>query len=350
MTKKKYFVYTLLSISLLLAVLLSAGSGALYIEPLLILKILLGKIGLINDLTIDTPSTNVLLWIRLPRVIMAVLIGAGLSVSGLSMQGLFRNPLADPGLMGITSGAAMFAVVCIVFLSGQSIQYTSSISGFYTLNILTFVGACMTTLLIYQFSKSGGKTIVATMLLAGIAVNAVCSAITGFITYTANDQQLRDITFWMMGSLGGASWNTVLAMLPFVLIPLFILPQLSKALNAFALGESEAGYLGINTKKMKFILIGLSALSVGASVATAGMIGFVGLVIPHILRLWLGPDNRTLIIASALSGGILLTLSDLLARTLVIPSELPIGILTAIMGAPVFVWLIVKEKKQLSLL
>ncbi len=348
MKSKHLYIYSFLFILLLGSVLVSAGVGAMYIKPLDIIQILLSKIGWMEPLE-ESTQENVLLWIRLPRVVMGMLIGAGLAVSGMSMQGLFRNPLADPTIMGITSGASLSAVICIVFLSAGSVSYAADLWGFYTLNIVTFAGTCLTTLLIYQFSRSGGKTIVTTMLLAGVAVNAVCSSITGFMIYTANDQQLRDVTFWMLGSLGGASWNTVLAIMPFLLASIFILPGLSKSLNAYALGENEAAYLGVNTARMKFAIITLTAMAVGSSVAVAGMIGFVGLIVPHILRLWLGPDNRMLVITSALAGAILLTLSDLLSRTIVMPAELPIGIVTALIGSPVFIWLIAKEKKQMTL-
>jgi iron complex transport system permease protein len=349
MINNRNFLYLFLVLLLVTAVFLSAGSGAMYIKPGEIFQILFGKLGWMKPPE-ESTAENVLLWIRLPRVVMGMLIGAGLAVSGMSMQGLFRNPLADPTIMGITSGASLSAVACIVLLSSNAISYTSGLLGFYTLNIATFLGTCLTTVIIYQFSRSGGKTIVTTMLLGGIAVNAICSSLTGFMIYTANDQQLRDVTFWMLGSLGGASWNTVLGILPFVATSLLILPGLSKSLNVYALGEHEAAYLGVNTSRMKFSIIVLTAMTVGASVAVAGMIGFVGLIVPHILRLWLGPDNRKLVIASALVGGTLLTISDLLARTLVMPAELPIGIVTALMGGPVFVWLIAKEKKQLTLL
>lgn len=349
MKNRKTYLYGFLILLLLTTVIVSAGVGAMYIKPLDILRILGSQLGLVILPEEASTAENVLLWIRLPRVVMGVMIGAGLAVSGMSMQALFRNPLADPTIMGITSGATLSAVACIVLLSASSVAYTEGVLGFYTLNIATFIGTCITTMIIYQFSRSGGKTVVTTMLLGGIAVNAICSSLTGFIIYTANDQQLRDITFWMLGSLGGASWNTVLGVLPFISIALLILPGLSKSLNAFALGESEAVYLGVNTSRMKFYVIALTAMSVGSAVAVAGMIGFVGLIVPHILRLWLGPDNRMLVITSALTGGILLTLSDLLSRTLVMPTELPIGIVTAILGGPVFIWLITKEKKQLNL-
>jgi iron complex transport system permease protein len=349
MKKNKALVYTLLAAGLIITVILSSGIGALYIKPGEIIQIFLSKLGLIKNFEEGSVAENVLLWIRLPRVVMGVLIGAGLAVAGLSMQALFRNPLAEPGLMGITSGASVSAVICIVFLSGQSVSLATNMWGYYTLNIVTFIGACVTTIIIYQFSKSGGKTIVATMLLAGIAVNAICGAITGLIVYTANDQQLRDITFWTMGSLGGASWNTVLALLPFTLLSLVVLPGLAKSLNAYALGENEAGNLGVNTSRMKFTIITIVALTVGSAVAAAGMIGFIGLIVPHMLRLWLGPDNRMLVITSAMAGGILLTLSDMVARTIVMPAELPIGILTAMMGTPMFIWLIAKEKRNFQL-
>jgi len=254
-------------------------------------------------------------------------------------------------LIGVSSGASFFAVLSIVVFGNLLTQFefiTNELS-YYLLNITTFIGAFLAAILVFYLARSNGKTVVSTMLLAGIAINALCGAFTGFITYYATDVQIRNITFWSLGSLGGASWQTVIAILPFVLIPIVYLPTLGKALNAYALGESEANYLGINIASTKIKIIVMSALAIGASVAVCGIIGFVGLVVPHVLRLILGPDNKQILPASAFTGAILLTLADLLARTIVAPSELPIGIITALIGAPFFLYILMQKKKTLSL-
>jgi iron complex transport system permease protein len=196
-------------------------------------------------------------------------------------------------------------------------------------------------------AKVGGKTSIITLLLAGLALNALCRALTDLVTTVANDEQLRTATFWSMGSLGGASWTSVTALIPFILLPLLVLPVLGKSLNAFALGENEAAYLGINVKRLKLWVLVMATLAVGASVAVAGIIGFIGLIVPHMLRSISGSDHRRLLPNCALLGAALLTLADVISRTLIAPAELPIGIVTAIMGTPVFIALLLKQKRQL---
>jgi iron complex transport system permease protein len=279
---------------------------------------------------------------------MAVLIGAGLSVAGVAMQGLFRNPMADPGLIGISFGASLFAVLVIVVISALPTLYIDELMPrYYLLSIFTFAGACLTSLLVFRISRTGGKTVLVTLLLAGLAINGLCRALIDLITYTANDQQLRNATIWTMGSLGGATWQIVLMLLPFIITPIILLPRLAKSLNAFALGENEAAYLGINVKRLKTLIIVLATMAVGASVAVAGIIGFVGLIVPHMVRTISGNDHRGLLLNSALAGASLLTLADVCSRVLIAPAELPIGIVTAVLGTPVFVMLLLKQKKQL---
>lgn len=328
---------------------MAAGCGAMAISPAQVVAIILNKAGIHLNVAYTEGMENILWQIRLPRVCLGLLIGAALGISGAAMQGLFRNPLADPGLIGISAGASLAAVLTIVVLVGLPAiaTQTSFIPQYYLLNIVTFMGACITSLLVFRMSRYQGKTLVATLLLAGIAVNALCSAFTGLITYNANNEQLRNITFWTLGSLGGASWNTVLAILPFVLPPIFLLPSLGKALNAYSLGEAEAGYVGVNVKAMKWKIVILATLAVGASVAVAGIIGFVGLITPHILRTISGSDHRRLLPNSALLGASLLTMADVVSRTIIAPSELPIGIMTAILGTPLFIMLLLKQKKQI---
>lgn len=329
---------------LLISVLMAIGLGAVFISPIQIMAILVNQTGMKTDIQYTTVQESVLMAIRLPRVIMAVLIGSSLSVSGAAMQGLFRNPLADPGLMGISSGASLAAVAAIV-LGIHSNTFFSGVLGVYALSVVTFLGALITAVVVYKIAQSGGKTIIATMLLAGIAINSLAGAGTGLFTYAANDVQLRSITFWMLGSLGGATWSNVLGILPFTLLPVLVLPRMAKSLNAFSLGESNAAHLGTNTELVKRTVVVLTALCVGASVAVAGVIGFVGLVVPHIIRLSIGPDNRYLLLLVPVLGALLLVSADLAARTLFISTELPIGIITSLIGAPVFLYIVIKELK-----
>ena len=330
---------------------MASGIGAMHIAPHQVIAILLKQINIRIPASYDEGLANVLLQIRLPRVIAAMLIGSGLAVAGAAMQGLFRNPMADPTLIGISFGASFFAVLTIVVLSSLPILNNSSlIPKYYLLNVTTFAGACLTSFLVFRLSKTGGRSLITTLLLAGLAINALCRALTDLVTYVANDEQLRTATFWTMGSLGGITWSSVLALLPFMLVPIILLPRLAKSLNVFALGEQEAAYLGIKVKRLKTMIVVLTTLLVGASVAVAGVIGFVGLIVPHMLRSVIGSDHRLLLPNCALLGATLLMIADVVSRTIIAPAELPIGIVTAVIGTPVFVLLLIKQKKQLRLL
>jgi iron complex transport system permease protein len=339
-----------LIIVLTAAAVTAAGIGAMHISPQQVIAILLHQFNIRIPVAWDEGMANVLMQIRLPRVITGVLVGAGLAVSGTAMQGLFRNPMADPTLIGISYGASFFAVCTIVLLSSVSFSIEALIGKYYLLNVTTFAGACLTSFLVFRLSKTGGRSLVTTLLLAGLALNALCKALTDLVTFVANDQQLRAATIWTMGSLGGATWSSVVALLPFIIIPIVLLPRLAKSLNAFALGEQEAAYLGINVKRLKTFIVVLTTLLVGASVAITGVIGFVGLIVPHMLRSVNGSDHRSLLPNSALLGATLLTLADVVSRTIIAPAELPIGIITAVIGTPVFVMLLIKQKKQLRLM
>lgn len=331
------------------ALLWAVGAGAVSIGPAEIISIFSHKAGLEWGVPFTEQQESVLWIIRLPRVIMALLIGSTLSVCGAAMQGLFRNPMADPALIGISSSGSTAAVLMIV-LGGKLFEGYQSIIGQYSLNLATFAGALLATVMIYRFSRQQGKTNIGIMLLAGIAMNAIAGAITGFITLAASDQQLRSVTFWMMGSLGGANWINLAGILPFCLSCILGLPLMATALNAFSLGESDAAYLGIRTERLKTVVMLLCAMGVGASVAVSGIIGFVGLVVPHIIRMIIGPEHRKLLIASALAGATLLILADLLSRTVAAPIEIPIGIITAMAGGPFFLYLLVREKKKTVIL
>lgn len=335
----------ILGLVLLACVIFSACTGALPISVSELWQIIAFKLGWIAETGVEEQKSIVFWIIRLPRVCLAVLIGAALGIAGASLQGLFRNPIADATLIGVTSGASLFAVF-VIMLNVKYFEMLNELAGAYSISFVAFLGAAFTTLLVYQLSKVTGEGGVTTLLLCGIAINAFVGAMTGLMTYLADDAQLRSITFWNLGSLGGASWTSVMAVAPFVAISLIFMPYLSKALNLLVLGESQAASLGVNMRSLKQKVIILATMGVGASVAVAGTIGFVGLVVPHIIRTLFGPNHRTLIIGSALSGAIVLTLADTLSRTIVAPSELPIGILTAMLGTPFFIYILWEQKRK----
>jgi iron complex transport system permease protein len=290
----------------------------------------------------------IILDIRLPRAVMGLLVGASLAVSGAIMQGLFRNPLADPALVGISSGASLGAVLTIV-LGSSLFGALFAVFGFYALPVAAFLGCLVTTLLLYRIATRSGQTSVATMLLAGIALAALANAVTGVLIFIADDKQLRDLTFWGLGSLAGANWTKILSAAPIILVSLAVVPFLARGLNALTLGEAAAFHMGIPVQRLKNIAIVSVAALTGASVAVSGGIGFVGIVVPHVLRLIIGPDHRYLLPASALLGGTLLIFADMIARTIVPPAELPIGIITAFAGAPFFLWILLRGRSHLGL-
>jgi iron complex transport system permease protein len=288
----------------------------------------------------------VLTHIRLPRLLMGLLVGAALAVSGALLQGLFRNPLADPGIIGVSAGASLGAVLAIVL--GAALPLTAAL-GAWMVPMFAFAGAWGATLLLYAIATRQGRTSVATMLLAGIALSALTMAMTGVLIYMADDAQMRDFTFWNMGSLSGATWVKLSVAGPLILLPLCIAPFLALGLNGLALGEMAARHMGISVQTVKRATILCVAAATGAAVAVSGGIGFVGIVVPHVLRLVAGPDHRHLLVNSALLGGVVLVLSDVLARTIIAPAELPIGILTAILGGPFFLWILLRQRSILDL-
>ncbi len=342
-------ILAFLAILLVVSCVMSVCVGAVKISATELWSILSHRLGWNSQSGFTPQQEAVLLTIRLPRVVLGALVGAALAIAGATLQGLFRNPLAEPGLVGISSGASLFAVVMIV-LEQRFFSFMTRAFGYYALAIAAFAGACITTFLVYRLAVGRGRVDITTLLLAGIAINALAGSFTGLLTYLSTDQQLRNITFWSLGSLGGASWKTVLGILPFVSVSLFALPFFSKSLNALALGESQAGHMGIDVALLKKLVIVLATLGVGASVAVSGVIGFVGLVIPHILRMAFSADHRLVVPGSALLGASVLVLADVVARTFFAPAELPIGILTAIIGAPVFIYIILVERKKRNMM
>ena len=287
---------------------------------------------------------TILFDIRLPRILLAISVGAVLASTGAVMQGLFRNPLADPSLIGVSSGASVGASLMIV-TTGGFIQ-VGALMGLSLVALGAFLGGFAATLLVYLLATTNIGTSVTTMLLAGIAIGALAGALNSLLSYFSDNDMLRQISLWQMGNLSGASWAKVSIMGVVAVLLLVSFPRESKALNALLLGESEARHLGIDVQRVKRRLIVLTALGVGVSVALAGLVGFVGLIIPHMVRLVIGPDHRWLIPASALAGATLLVIADSLARIVVIPAELPTGILTALLGAPFFVALLLQQRKD----
>ena len=282
--------------------------------------------------------------IRLPRILLALLVGAILASTGAVMQGLFRNPLADPSLIGVSGGASVGASLMIV-LAGGAVE-SGLLMGLSLVALGAFVGGFAATILVYRLATSGIGTSVTTMLLAGIAIGALAGALNSLLSYFADNDMLRQISLWQMGNLSAANWAKVSIMALESLLLFISFPQDSRALNALLLGESEARHLGIDVQRVKRRLIVLTALGVGVSVALAGMVGFVGLVIPHVIRLLIGPDHRWLIPGSAMAGAILLVVADSLARVVVLPAELPTGILTALLGAPFFIVLLLQQRRE----
>ena len=343
MKNKRTFSYWILSLGLLTSVILSLSVGAVSLSFSEIGEILAQSIGLKSDSRVTEIQQSIFWELRFPRVGFAVLIGSGLALAGVALQGIFRNPLVDAGIVGIASGASLFAAAFIV-LSG-TFPFLMLGNPQVNLALIAFSGALITAFLVYRISKFDGKVNTVLLILAGVALNALAGSITGLITYFAKDDQLRDLTFWSLGSLSGATNEHVLILLPFIIIPFYFLMKQRTALNAFALGESSAFYLGINTHKTKITVLVSATAMVGASVSLAGAIGFIGLVIPHILRLAIGPNHKDLLPLSALAGATLLNVADTLSRVLLPPTEIPIGIITAVIGTPVLIGIILKQKK-----
>jgi iron complex transport system permease protein len=285
--------------------------------------------------------------VRLPRTLLAVLIGAALAVSGAVMQGLFRNPLADPGVVGVSSGAGLAAAAWFVLGAGMASSLPWPF-GDFGLPISAFIGGLVVTFVLHVLSSHDGRTSVTTLILAGIAITAFTSAGTGLLIFVASDQQLREFTFWTLGSLAGGTWTKVLLVLPFAGVFLLVAPALARGLDAIALGEAEAFHIGVDVETMKRIAIIGVAAAVGASVAVAGAIAFLGLTVPHLIRLAIGPAHRLLLPVSALFGGAMLVATDLVARTIASPAELPLGVITAGVGAPFMLWLILTRRRMLA--
>lgn len=339
---RPHTLFIWLGLACMLAILLSLSLGPVSLPLTDTLQASLRLVGVPLSAEGLQQAQMIIGQIRLPRTLLGLAVGAVLALSGVAMQGLFRNPLADPGLVGVAAGAAVGAAVAIVGARWLG-NVPESLSP-YLLSLCAFLGGLGVTALVYRLGRRDGQTNVATMLLAGVAMTALGGATVGLFSYLADDATLRTLTFWNLGSLNGASYARIW---PLLLVATGIslwLPRRARALNVLMLGESEARHLGIDVERLKRELVFCTALGVGAAVAAAGLIGFIGLVVPHLVRLLAGPDHRVVLPASLLAGGALMLMADLLARLLLAPAELPIGIVTAFIGAPFFLYLLIRGR------
>ncbi|GAA1763538.1 iron ABC transporter permease [Nocardioides hankookensis] len=327
-----------LTIALLVSLVLAAGHGQLDIPPAEVLGSLMHKIGLdVGPLPHHPQGENTLWQVRFPRVVMAALAGASLATAGALMQGVFGNPLAEPGVVGVSAGAAVAAAAAIVF--------ELTFAGTWTVAICAFVGGLLTTTLVYVMSRDGGRTEVVTLVLTGIAINAMTSAGLAFLMFLGDTQAREEIVFWTLGSLNGSRWQYVGVVLPMAVVGIAAAMFLAPKLDLLALGDRAARHVGVDVERLRMSTIVVVAVLTAAAVAFCGIISFVGLIVPHLVRMVAGPGHRLLVPASALGGAVLLVLADLWARTLVAYADLPIGMLTALVGGPFFFWLIRRARR-----
>ncbi|GAA3593210.1 iron ABC transporter permease [Klugiella xanthotipulae] len=336
---RRTLLYSGLTVAFVLIVLVSAGAGQLSISPLEVFGAIMHRIGLDLGPVPASATAETALWtVRFPRIVMAALIGAALSAAGLLMQAIFGNPLAEPGVVGVSSGAALGASATIVF--GWTFL------GGWTIAVTAFIAGLIATLLVYVMSRANGKTEVVTLVLTGIAVNAFAGAGLAFLTFLGTAASREQIVFWQLGSLNGSRWDQVLIILPLVVAGIIAAVIVSRRLDLLSLGERSARHLGVNVEVLRVFVIVVVALLVGASVAFAGVIAFVGLVIPHLMRMILGPAHGPLLFASLMGGAVLLLTADLVARTAVPNADLPIGMLTSLVGGPFFFWMLRRTRKR----
>jgi len=330
-SRQRHLLLTFL-ISLIVSALLAVTIGSFKIS---VFDILLGKL--------DELGSTILYTIRMPRVMLAAFVGASLAISGACLQGLFRNPLADPGLIGVSAGAALGAAFAIVFSS----RFISlDFLGPYLIPFSAIIGSASVIIILFVITKGFGYDGVTYMLLAGIAVNAIAGVGIGVLTYISDDSELRSLTFWTMGSFGGVTWPLIMPAIVVILFSIVWIIGLSRKLDLIQLGDVEASRLGINIKKVRFGVIISSAVVVGISVALSGMIGFVGLVVPHLVRILGGVNHLYVLIGSAIFGSILMVISDMICRVIISPAELPVGLITSGLGSPFFLWLIFKMRTR----
>lgn len=364
-TRKTVFLLGGLLLLLISLSILSVGTGQLPIRPDQVITILADEASIKPNIKIDLGDVfqypaeytfiqrGTLLNIRLPRIVLGIVIGSSLAAAGAVIQGMFRNPLADPGLIGISAGSAFATAAVIVLSALPAFKPTFDLLTQWNIPVRligSFLGGMTTTLLIYTLATSNGRTSVPTMLLTGIAVNALAGAGVGMLVAFGDDAEVRDITFWQLGSLVDSTWERVGSVSIWILLAMIPLLFLSRPLNALLFGETEAKHLGYDTQRIKQFIIVLVAISVGLGVAVAGVVGFVGLIVPHLIRIVAGPDHRYVLPGSMLLGGSLLVISDLIARTIAEGREIPLGVITALIGSPFFIYLLMKNRQKENVL
>jgi iron complex transport system permease protein len=328
-----------LGLGLIAVSLIAAGRGQVPISPAEVAGSVLHRLGLdVGPMPSAVQGENALWLVRFPRVALAVIVGAALGCAGALMQGVFGNPLAEPGVVGVSSGAAVGAAAAIV--SGITV------AGIWTTAAAAFIGGVLTTLIVYAMSRTRGRTEVVTLVLTGVAVNATAGALLGLLMFVTDDDGVRAIAFWQLGSLAQATWGAVAVAGPCAVIGLTVAVVLARRLDLLALGERPARHLGVDTERLRIVAIVATALLTASAVAFTGIISFVGLVVPHLIRMVAGPGHRVLIPASALGGAVVVVTADLIARTAIDYQELPLGVLTAVVGGPAFFWLLRRTRSR----
>jgi cobalamin transport system permease protein len=342
--RRKLMVLGILGLALIVAVVIAVALGAVYIPVFTTARIITSRLPLIGRLIHadwDAAQETVILSVRLPRVLVALLVGMALALAGAIFQGLFRNPMADPSFVGSVQGAALGATIAFFF--GIKI----GIGSLSTVPIFAFAGSLAAIAVVYLITRTGGRVSVASLLLVGLAFSSFLASIVSTLMIISQDR-LHNIFYWLMGGVGGANWDMVLAVIPFILIGSAVSIIFAKDLNLLMLGEERALQLGLEAERFKWIMLAIASLVVGAAVSVSGIIGFVGLMTPHIVRQLTGPDHRFLIPGSLLAGGLFLVVADTLARLVMAPNELPLGIVTAFFGAPFFIYLLKRRKNVLA--
>ena len=352
MRLKKYFnrtelnmpaIITVLTILAVITILIATGLGPVVVEPVTTAKILLSRIPGVGELITqdwDVLDFNIVWGLRLPRVCLGMIVGASLSVCGVTMQALVRNNLADPFILGVSNGAAAFATLGMLFGA-------FSFLGRYSLSISAFLGSAVTIIFVYAISRVKGRINITQLLLSGVAVSMIMDGVTSVIKLSApNALGLHNAEFWMSGSLAGAKWAYLTLPLVVLILCMVFLMVNYRGLNLLLLGDDSAGALGVNVRRLQKMLVLVASLMAGVTIAVSGTIGFVGLMVPHFTRLLVGGDHKKVLPISALLGGILVVWVDVAARMLIAPEELPVGILTAIIGGPVFIWLLKRNNTE----
>ncbi|MET0627390.1 MAG: iron ABC transporter permease [Acidimicrobiia bacterium] len=335
---RPWVLMAVLAVGLVVATIVAIGIGAFHASPGEVLSVIADRLGL-DVGNPPGPLLDSVIWdIRIPRVLLSIVVGGALGCAGAAMQGSFANPLAEPGIIGVSSGAALGAVAAIV--AGFTLFDTWSVAG------AAFIGGLLTVALVYVASRSNGRTEVVTLILTGVGINALTGAVIGLMTYLSDDAQLRSITFWTLGSVAQATWSKVLVVAPIAIVGILIACTQTRKLDLLSLGERSARHLGVDVERFRVLMLVVIALLTASAVAVSGIILFVGLVVPHVVRMIVGPGHRTLLPASALAGALAIVVADTIARTAIAPSEIPLGVLTALVGAPFFLWLLRRTRAR----